>query len=231
MWPEYREEGYGWIKTDGSELPADHFADIQTSYKYLGIPQSHGNHDDEARKTATSKYHQRVRQVLKSQANGKSKIKAIKTYALSVIRYPASIVSWTKEKMEAADVKTRKLLQMHRDFHPKSNVQRVYTSRKEAGRGLVSIHVNMLDETQNIQEYICKMAPKDKLLGECLRQQLRGTDDQAEEVPWHNKALHGMYRRQIVEVADIGKSYQWLAKAGLTDRTEALILAAHKNRH
>ena len=47
------------IKTDGLELPAGHIADIQTSYKYLGIPQSHGNHDEEARKTATSKYHQR----------------------------------------------------------------------------------------------------------------------------------------------------------------------------
>ena len=67
------------IKTDGLELPVGHIADIQTSYNYLGIPQSHGNHDEEAR-TATSKYHQRVKQVLKSQINGKSKIQAI-TYA------------------------------------------------------------------------------------------------------------------------------------------------------
>ena len=72
------------------------------------------------------------------------------------------------------------------------------------------------------------MAPKDELLGECLRQQQRGTDDQPEEMPWHSKALHGMYHRQIVEVADIRKSYQWLEKAGLADSTEALILAAQK---
>ena len=39
------------IKTDGLELPAGRIADIQTSYKYLGIPQSHGNHDKEARRT------------------------------------------------------------------------------------------------------------------------------------------------------------------------------------
>ena len=36
------------IKTDGLELPAGHIADIETSYKYLGIPQSHGNHEEEA---------------------------------------------------------------------------------------------------------------------------------------------------------------------------------------
>ena len=64
------------------------------------------------RKIATSKYHQRLRQILKSQLNGKNKIQAINTYALPVIRYPAGIMSWAKEEMEAADVKTRKLLTM-----------------------------------------------------------------------------------------------------------------------
>ena len=83
-------------------------------------------------------------------------------------------MSRTKEEMEAADVKTRKLLTMHVGFH--SNVQKLYTSRKECEWGLVSIQVTIQDETRNIQEYIRKMAAKDKLLGECLRQQQRGTD-------------------------------------------------------
>ena len=48
------------------------------------------------------------------------------TYALPVIRYPASIVSWTKEEMEAADVKFRKLLTMYESFHRRSNVERLY---------------------------------------------------------------------------------------------------------
>ena len=39
---------------------------------------------------------------------------------------------------------------------------------------------------------------------------------------------HGMYHRQIEEVADIKKSYQWLEKAGLKDSTEALIMAAQE---
>ena len=137
-------------------------------------------------------------------------------------------MSWKKEELEAADLKTRKLLTMHGGFHPKSNVQRLYTSRKEGGRGLVSVQVTIQDETLDIQECIRKMAPKDELLGECLRQQQRGTDDQPEEVSWHSKALHGMYHQQIAEVADIRKSYQWLEKAGLADSTEALILAAQE---
>ena len=115
---------------------------------------------------------------------------------------PAGIVSWTREEMEAADVKTRKLL----TIHPKSNVQRLYPSRKEGGRGLVSVQATVLDEPQDIQEYIRKMAPKDELLGERLRQQQRGTDDRPEETPWHSKDLHWAYHRhqEILPVA--GKS-------------------------
>ena len=37
-----------------------------------------------------------------------------------------------------------------------------------------------------------------------------------------------MYHRQIAEVPDFEKFYQWLEKAGLTDSTEALILAAQE---
>ena len=43
-----------------------------------------------------------------------------------------------------------------------------------------------------------------------------------------DKPLHGMYYRQIEEVADFGKSYQWVEKAGLKSSTEALIMAAQE---
>lgn len=66
----------------------------QSQYVLL-IPQSHGNHYEEAKKTETSKYHQRIKH-LKSQLSGKNKIHAINMYTLPVIRYlgyPVSIVS------------------------------------------------------------------------------------------------------------------------------------------
>ena len=48
------------------------------------------------------------------------------------------------------------------------------------------------------------------------------------EVRRKDKLLHGMYHRQIEEVADVEKCYQWLQKAGLKDSTEALIMAAQE---
>ena len=67
------------IKDDGLDLPPGHIADIKTSYKYLGIPKLHGNHYKDARKRVTSEYYQSIRQVPKSQLNGKNMIKAIYT--------------------------------------------------------------------------------------------------------------------------------------------------------
>ncbi|KAL4008504.1 hypothetical protein ACER0C_002356 [Sarotherodon galilaeus] len=105
------------VRTEGIELLEGNIADIEDSYKYLGIPQVNGNHEEAARKAATTKYLQRVRQVLRSQLNGKNKIRVINTYALTVIRYPAGVIGWPKEEIEATDIKTRKLLTMHGGFH------------------------------------------------------------------------------------------------------------------
>lgn len=135
----------------------------------------------------------------------------------------------TRLEPEATDIKMRKLLTMHGGFHPKSSTLRLYTKRSEGGRGPVSAKTTVQDETTKIQEYIRKMAPKDEGLSEYLRQQKpEGEDKQDEEPSWRDKPLYGMYHRQIEEVADIKKSYQWLEKAGLKDSTEALIMAAQE---
>ncbi len=70
------------------------------------------------------------------------------------------------------------------------------------------------------------MAPKDELLCEYLRQQKPENAEEEDEPSWKTKPLHGMYHRQIEEVADVKKSRKWLEKARLTDSTEALIMTA-----
>ncbi len=116
------------ISTEGFELPEGSMADVQHSYKYLGIPQANGNHMEAARKSATAKYLHRARQVLKGQLNGINKVRAINTCALPVIRYPLVITGWPKEGIITTDIKTRKLPTMHGGFHPKSSTLRLSLS-------------------------------------------------------------------------------------------------------
>ncbi|TWW73339.1 hypothetical protein D4764_15G0007330 [Takifugu flavidus] len=181
--------------------------------------KANGNHEEAARRSATAKYLQRLRQVLKSQLNGKHKIQTINTYTLPVIRYPAGIIPWPLEEIQATDIKTRKLLTMHGGFHPNSSVLRLYTKRKEGGRGLVNVQTIVQEETTSLQEYIKKMAPTDPLLSESLRQQKPTKEEEPEGLSWKDKPMHGMYHRQIEEVADIEKTYQWLTKPRLKNST------------
>ena len=68
---------------------------------------------------------------------------------------------------------------MHGLFHPKSRTLKLYTKRKEEGRGLFSFRANIQGETTKIQEYIRKMILNDDLLSKCLRQ--HKTSDEKEE--------------------------------------------------
>ena len=55
-------------------------------------------------------------------------------------------ISRTKE----LDRKTRNLFTMHKELHPKSDVDRLYVSRKEGGRGLVSCESTIKSEENNL---------------------------------------------------------------------------------
>ncbi|KAK1787975.1 hypothetical protein P4O66_016455 [Electrophorus voltai] len=87
----------------------------------------------------------------------------------------------------------------------------------------------LLDDTTKILEYIKIKATSDKVLSEYLRQQKpeeHGSEE--EQRPSWEEKLHSMYHQQMVEVADMEKSIQWLEKAGLKDIPEALIMAAQE---
>ncbi|XP_051930603.1 uncharacterized protein LOC127606352 [Hippocampus zosterae] len=157
------------VHTKGVSLPEGTIADIENSYKYLGIPQANGNLELATRKAAMAKYLLQVRQVLRSQLNGKNKTRAINSYALPVIIYPAGIIRRPNEEIQTTDVKTRKRRTMHGRIHPKSSTLRLYAIRKEGGRGLASVRATVQDETSKLHEYIKEKAPTDDVLIEGLR--------------------------------------------------------------
>ena len=47
-------------------------------------------------------------------------------------------VRWTKEELKTLDLMTRKVLTMIGAFYSKRDVDRLYVSREDGGRGLIS---------------------------------------------------------------------------------------------
>ena len=61
---------------------------------------------------------------------------ALNTWAVSILRYCAGILNCNKNEPQEMDRKTRKFMAMNKKFHPRSDVARLYVSRKNGGRGL-----------------------------------------------------------------------------------------------
>ena len=108
------------------------------SYKYLGIFEADKLLDEKMKLNVSKEHIRRLRKVLKLKLNGGNLVCGVNTWAVSLIRYSASFVSWRKSELQATDGKTRKLLTMYGALHPKSDVDRLYIPRKEGGRGLIS---------------------------------------------------------------------------------------------
>ena len=124
------------------------------SYKYLGVFEADDLKRSEMKEKIKKEYKKRVRKVLETKLNGNNLIKAINTWAVAVIRYSAPFLDWNKDELLALDRRTKKLMTMHRALHPKSNVDRIYLSRKEGGRGLISIEDTTRTAILGLQKYI-----------------------------------------------------------------------------
>ena len=87
----------------------------------------------------SKEYITRLRKVLKTELNGESLVRGVNIWAVSLLTYSAACAGWRKSELQAIDRKTRKLFTIYGALHPKSDVDRLYISRKEGGRDLISI--------------------------------------------------------------------------------------------
>ena len=86
--------------------------------------------------------------------NGGNLVLGVNTWAVSVLRYSAAILSWRKSELQAIDRKTKKLFTISGALHPKSDVDRLYIPRKEGGRGLISIEDCVESAIRGLEVYV-----------------------------------------------------------------------------
>ena len=145
--------------TDGIELPnQDQIktpAEIET-YKYLGILEADTIKQVEMKDKIQKEYLRRTRKLLETKLNSRNLIKGIDTWAVPRVRYSGPFLKWTRDELKHMDQKTRKLMTMHKALHPRDDVDRLYASRKEGGRGLASIEDSVDASIQRLEDYIQK---------------------------------------------------------------------------
>ena len=60
-------------------------------------------------------------------------------------------VRWTKEELKTLDLMTRKVLTMNGAFYSKRDVDRLYVSREDGGRGLLSCEGYVRGEENSLE--------------------------------------------------------------------------------
>ena len=98
----------------------------EEGYKYLRVLESDKIMKNKMKEKISKEYFRRVRKVLETKLNSKNMIKGVNAWAISLMRYSAPFLDWTVDELKAMDRRTRKLLTMHKAFHPKVNVDRLY---------------------------------------------------------------------------------------------------------
>ena len=119
-------------------LDWQHMKDIyEIGYTYLGILETDKIKEKEMKEKFSKEYLRRLRLILRSKLNGRNKIMAVNTWAVSVMRYGAGILKWNTDELKSLDRRTRKFMTMHGTLHPKSDIDRVHLRREMGGRGLI----------------------------------------------------------------------------------------------
>ena len=106
------------------------------------------------KETVSKEYIRRIRKFLGSKLNGGNITTAINSWAVSVIRYGAGIIDWTKAELQQMDRKTRKLLTMYGAHHPKADIDRLYLRRADGGRGFFGIEDCVRMEKESLLRYV-----------------------------------------------------------------------------
>ena len=207
----------------------------ESGYKYLGVLEGASILTKEMKNLVKKEYLRRVRLVAGSWLYGGNMVRAVNTWAVSVVRYTAGILEWSDSELKAMDVKTRKLLTMKGAFHRNSSVDRLYMKRQVGGRGLISVEECVKAEVLGLNEYVAgseewMLKVVESRLGAGAEPKFEFKKRMAEERKDRltGKNLHGKFFKETKDVAD-EKSWQWLRRGSLYKTTEGYLCAAQEN--
>ena len=194
------------VKSVGIELPDGKVIKLLQegeSYKYLGILEANKFLEEKMKLNVLKAYIRRLRKVLKSKLNGGNLVRRVNTCRLIL-------------ELQVIDRKSRKLFTIYGASHPKSDVGRLYISRKEGGRGLISsedcveLAIRGLEvHVHGSEGRLIQAAKGDKIDGLEAASVLKRSTKKKRLEDWEEKFLHDQYLRETKEVRS-GQCWPWL---------------------
>ena len=145
------------------------------------------------------------------------------------MRYGAGTIKWNREELQEIDRKSRKIMTMNKELHPRSDAARIYVARKKGGRGVISCESCVRREESNLSWYVrnSEEALLRKVGDSKVVNISKAVDPKGMENEWKQKRMYGHYAREK-EGIDWDRTWQWIAKGDLKGCIEALICSSQK---
>ena len=217
---------------DGMELPNhDKIRTLEENEtnKYLGILEADTIKQVKMKDKIRKEYLRRTRKLHETNLSRRNLIKGINTWAVPLVRYSGPFLKWTRDELKQMDQRTRKLITIHKALHPRDEVDRLYVSRKQGGRGLASIEDSVDASIQQLGDYIEK---HERGLITALRNDTDNTIDDrmttARKQNWEKTQLYGRFKRLIKNISH-QKTWTWLRKGNLKREMGSLLIVAQDN--
>ena len=134
------------------------------SYRYLGQDENISYGGQMNKERVQNEYFKRVKKIWFSELSGFNKSVAHSSFALPILTPTFGILDWTIAEIQAIDIKTRKLLCLSGNFHPNSDVDRLYLTRKNNGRGLRSVQVAFECRIVSLHNHIEKIKNRNPII-------------------------------------------------------------------
>ena len=206
------------------------------TYRYLGQDESIGDAGPINKERVSKEFFKRVKKVWNSQLSATNKSIAHNTFAVPIITPTIGILDWTKKEIDTLDIKTRKIMAMSGSLHIRSDVERLYATRDQGGRGLTRLsdiytsrtitlvnHNNQKKETNELLNIVCEHEQKnlirvamelkhsldiedEGLLTKQLSQKVRNKLKEDHLNKWQSKVTHGYSKRVVSENTDLDYS-------------------------
>ena len=153
-------------------------------------------------------------------------IKAINTWAVSLLRHSAPFVNWTKEEVREMDRMTRKTMTMNGALHPRDSVCRLCLPSKQGGRGLIGVQdcvelaiLGLKDYVNESQDKLIEGASGSEIIEQESTETMKRKMVEARMSEWKEKPLHGQYLRETDDAKSID-TWPWLREGTLKKETE-----------
>ena len=220
--------------------------DVQ-GYKYLGILEdSRSAIKPENKEKIKTKIIDRITKLCATKLNARNLFHAINEFAISTINYYVGVINYEPNEFEDLDKAIRGVLAEHNVTRKASNMERLYMSRSELGRGLQNIkdkselmllnlheHLSQNSSTRPIIEIERALKSHFGLIVEYLTSKYQLTETTTKQVRQaqardriekiKQKRMHGVLFENEERHVDTQNSSLWLKKGNISPQEEGML--------